>query len=110
MAQNRIRPITLASIASSSVTSSYQAINSTGLPGSCFLIRIMNGSNQSITLSFNGVDDHEVVLASSTLQLDFQNNAQPSGYVALLNKGATIYIKGTAGTGTVYLSGYYVTQ
>ena len=110
MAQNRIKPIVLVSINSASLTSDYQEFNSAGLDGACFLLRVMNASDKGISLSYDGITDHEVVLANNTLQLDFQNNAQPNGWTALVSKGQVLYIKGTAGTGTVYLSGYYVSQ
>ena len=108
MAQNRVKPIALQSFASSSLTTSYQALNPTGLDGACFRISIINTGSTTITLSYDGVNDHEIVTSSSRLDIEFQNNAQPNAWTALLSKGLVIYLKGTAGTGTIYLSGYYV--
>lgn len=110
MAQNRVKPITLVSIASSALTSSYQPFNPAGLDGACFYLRINNLSSTTVTLSFDGVNDHEVVASSSALALNFQTNAQPTSWTALVPKGQIIYIKATAGTGTVYMSGYFVAQ
>lgn len=108
MAQNRVRPITLVSIASSTLTTNYQPFNPAGLDGACFYLRINNLSSTTVTLSFDGVNDHEVVASSTALALNFQTNAQPMAWTALVPKGQIIYIKATAGTGTVYMSGYYV--
>ena len=106
MAQNRVQAIPLISFASSSLTSSYQAIGT--LSAACFLIRINNATSTAVTLSLDGVNDHEVIGNGTTETLNFQTNAQPQNQAALLPKGQIIYAKATAGTGTLYISGYYV--
>lgn len=109
MAQNRVQAIPLISFASSSLTASYQPLN-TGLPAACFMIRINNATSTAVTLSFDGVNDHEVIGAGAVELLNFQTNAQPTAWTALLASGQIIYAKATAGTGTLYISGYYVAQ
>lgn len=108
--KNSVHAIPLTSIASSTVTGSYQAINPSGLPKPCFLIRIINFSSQAITISYDGVTDHEFLPNGGIFQFNIQANSQPSSYLANLSIGTIVYIKGTAGTGTVYLSGYYQAQ
>lgn len=61
-----------------------------------------------ITLSYNGVNDHEFVAANSSFDLPSQANAQPGSQIALFPKNTIVYVKGAAGTGNIYLSGYYV--
>lgn len=107
-AQNRVKPIVLVSIDSASLTSSYQPFNSAGLDGACFMLRFMNVSTQAIVISYDGVRDSEVILSNTDRTFNFQNNAQPTAWTALVPKGLVLYIKGTAGTGTIYMSGYYV--
>jgi hypothetical protein len=105
--KNSVQAIPLSSIASSTVSGSYQAINSGGLPNPCFLIRITNGSNMAVTISYDGSTDQEYLAAGAILQLSLQANSQPSNFVTNMSKGTIVYVKGTAGTGSVYLSGYY---
>lgn len=107
MATNRVQAIPLTSIASSTVSGTYQAINANGLSEACFMIRINNDSNKDITVSYDGSTDHEFIIASDFLQVDAQNNARPNNFIALFPKGMIVYVKGTAGTGNIYLSGYY---
>lgn len=107
MATNRVQAIPLKSIDSATFTGSYQAINPTGLSEACFMIRINNDSNRDLTLSYDGTTDHEYVLAGDFLQVDAQNNARPNNFTALFSKGLVVYVKASAGTGSVYLSGYY---
>ena len=105
--KNTVKAITLTSISSGSVTGSYAAINSGGLTQPCFLIRIMNASDKDITISYDGTHDHEYILANSTLQVESQTNSQPNNNIAKFASNLVVYVKGTAGTGTIYLSGYY---
>jgi hypothetical protein len=108
MAQNSVKPFLLSSKASSTVTGSYTALNSSGFIQSPFFIRINNASNQAITVSYDGVNDHEYISLGGILELPTQTNSQPNAHMALFPKGTVVYVKGTAGTGNIYLSGYYV--
>jgi len=107
MALNKVKAIALTNIDSSTVSGTYQAINAAGLDQACFLVRVMNASNQNVTLSYDGSTDNDVVLANSTLDVPAQTNSSPNNKVALFAKGQVVYVKGTAGTGNIYLSGYY---
>ncbi len=107
MSTNRVNAIALTSIDSATVAGAYQAINAAGLPEACFMIRINNDSNRDITVSYDGTADHEFIIAGDFLQVDAQNNSRPNNFTALFAKGMIVYVKGTAGTGNIYLSGYY---
>jgi hypothetical protein len=108
MAQNSVKAFLLSSVLSSAVTGLYTALNGTGFPQAPFFIRIINASSNAITISYNGIDDNEFIPANSVFELPSQTNSQPNAQVALFPKYTIVYIKGTAGTGNVYLSGYYV--
>lgn len=105
--KNIAKAITLTSFDSASLTGTYQPINSSGLDFPCFYVRINNTSNVVVTISYDGVNDHDVILASDKLDLNLQTNAGSATNVCNFAKGKVIYIKGTAGTGLVYVSGYY---
>lgn len=103
--KSKVEPIVLTSIASSAVTGSYQAINANGLPIPCNIIKISNASSEDVTVSYDGTHDHEYVRTDTDLLLNFETNLYP-GRPFLLAKGTVVYVKGTAGTGNIYLSGY----
>lgn len=103
---NSVQAITLTSILSSSVTSTYQSINPGGLTAPCFMIRIINASTEDVTISYDGVTNNEYVQSGDIAQLNFQTNSQPNNQVSKLSSGTQIWVKGTAGTGDIYLSGY----
>ncbi len=108
MAQNSVKPFLLSSILSSAMTSIYAPLNGTGFSQAPFFIRIINNSTMAVTISYNGVTDHEFIPANTIFELPSQTNAQPNAQVALFPKNTIVYVKGTAGTGNIYLSGYYV--
>lgn len=107
-AKNTVQAIPLTSIGSAALTANYQPINPNGLPEACFLIRIATTSSTTVTLSYDGVTDHEIVIfGDDAIVLPFQTNSRPNSNVALIAAGTVVYAKGTAGTGRIYLSGYY---
>lgn len=108
MAKDTVKALVLTSIASATIGASYAAINPNGAEGSCFFLRIVNDSNQSITISYDGINDNEFLLADTFLEIGTQTNSQPNARFALFSKYTKVYVKGTAGVGNIYLSGYYV--
>ena len=107
MAINRIKALILKSVASSAVTGTYAALNPLGAEGACFMLRIANLSDTAVTVSYDGTNDNEVVLDNETLNISTNSLGVPAGRVALFPIGQKVYVKGSAGTGTIYLSGYY---
>ena len=69
--------------------------------------RIINNSTDDVTVSYDGTNDHEYVPKATVVQLSFEANAQPNNFVSVLQIGTRVYVKGTAGTGNIYLSGYF---
>ncbi len=110
MAQNKVKAATRGILAGMSVTGTYQAVNATPFVGPCFRIAIYNTTNTAIDISFDGTTDHDVVPPTAYIVIDAQTNAQPTANMALFAKNLVIYAKGSAAAGSVYVSGYYVTQ
>lgn len=109
--KNNVLAIPLSSFDSAGLTTSYQVLNTGGLDEACTIIRIVNDSSRSITLSYDGITDHEYVQTTKDLVLNFQTNSQPQAQSSLMRKGTVIWIKAaSAGTGLIYLSGYYNPQ
>jgi hypothetical protein len=98
-------PQTLRSIASASVSGTY-AIIGTALTFPARIIKITNNSTQDVTVSWDGINDHEYVPAGSFILLDISSNKETS-QICEIAAGTAFLVKGTAGTGNVYLSSYY---
>lgn len=108
--KNTVLPLTMVTFNSADLTGSYQDISNGGIAHACFLLRITNAATTTIAISFDGVHDHDLVNADSDISLNFQTNAQPLTNIANMAAGTKVYAKGTAGTGTIGLAGYYQPQ
>ncbi len=108
--KNFIKAVPMTTFSSASLSGTYQAINPLGLPEPCFLLKINNFGTSStiITISYDGINDHDQVNANSFMEVyGGWGSSQPSNNTCLWAKGQIVYIKGTAGTGTIGLVGYY---
>lgn len=105
--KNSIKALTLTNIDSSTVGATYKAINSSGLAHPCFSINIRNNSTQDVTVSYDGVNDHEYIPKATSITVSGQANVPQ---FATVPAKTIVWVKGTAGTGNIYLSGYYQPQ
>ena len=85
----------------------YAPFNAAGLEGSLSFIRVTNDSNTDVYLSYDNIHDHEFIPAGKTIQVCFQANSILASQVSLLRKHTVVYLRGNAGVGYIYLSGYY---
>ncbi len=104
--KNFIQAIPLTAINSAALTGSYQLINTGGTLVPLGLLRIVNGSDQDVFISYNGSTDNDVVQKGTTLHVPAQQIAQPTNVLSF-SKGTKVYAKGTAGTGFIYVIGYF---
>ena len=103
-----IYPLELQTIDSSTFTGSYQALGS-AFSAPVRILKISNNSDKNITISWDGSTDHDFVPAQSFVLYDFgtqRGNAAPAMDAA---KGIQISVKGTTGTGLVYLAAFAAT-
>lgn len=105
--KNIVQPLVLKTIDASTLTTSYKPINPSGVAQPCSIIKITNTSDRPIYISYNGIDDHDIILAGTTQVFDFQSNAQPSVFVANLPRHTIVYAKGSGGSGIIAISGWY---
>jgi hypothetical protein len=107
--KNYVLPIPLSSIDSATFTGDYQLLSAAGgIPNAAIMIHIVNDADVSITISYDGTTDHDFLLPATDRQLEFQTNNAPNNHMAMLAQGTKVYVKGAAGTGLVYLSGFYL--
>lgn len=95
----------LRSINSATFTGNYQALG-TPLTRNPFLIKMVNASTVPVTVSIDGVTDHDICPAGTFFLYDETANASREGGLTVA-KGTQIYVKGAAGVGLVYLVAQY---
>lgn len=108
--KNSISAVPLATFSSASVTGSYLPVITGGLAKSCFLIRITNASTKDITISFDGTTDADYIFSNTANNIPGIYPLIPNTNSAQFAHGTQIYVKGTAGTGNIYVAGYYQSQ
>jgi len=101
---------TLRSIDSSTLSGSYQTIGGPLLhPGS--IVKLVNNSTVLVTVSVDGVNDHDVAPANSFWLYDITANTPSQGDDAIfIPQGRQYFVKGSAGTGLIYLVVQYIVQ
>lgn len=101
----RFVPEALRSIDSATFTGNYQELGVALLHSPC-LVKLVNNSNVIVTVSLDGVNDHDICPAGSFFLYDITSNAsRESGLY--IPKGTQFYVKGAAGLGSVYLTVFY---
>ena len=99
----RIAWETLRSIDSSTFTGSYQALG-TPLVHPSYILKLVNNSTVVVTISIDGTNDVDIAPANSYWIYDEDKSVMHE----FLPAGTQIYVKGSAGTGSVYLVSQYL--
>lgn len=105
-------PLDLSTFDTATLTASYQALNSSGFPGNLFWLRIENASTTNITISYDGINDHEFLpgtiagIPKESMVINFSGSPASPGFI-YLRKGTVVYVKGAAGVGNITMSGFY---
>lgn len=104
--QSKLAFEALRSRASSTLTGSYQTLGVV-MAHPIRIFKLTSTSTTDVTVSYDGgTTDHEYLPAGSFLLVDVTSDRAWDCEFALA-KGVQVSIKGTAGTGTIYLSTYY---
>jgi len=98
---NQLTYAPLKSFSSASLSGTYQAVG-TPLAFPAAILRIVNNGTTAVTISIDGVNDHDVVLNATSAQYTL-SELIPATLNMGLRSGTQFYIKGTAGTGTIYI-------
>jgi len=103
----RLQAEPIRSLAAGSVVAGYTAIGD-ALANPARLIILNNLTDESVMISFDGVEDHVAIAGPGSFVLDITSNKGVAGAL-FLAQGSTIYVKriGTPTTGSVYVSTFY---
>lgn len=96
---------TLRVLDSSTLSGAYVAIGGP-LLFSSYICKLVNNSNVLVTISINGATDIDVAPANSFWLYD-EGKGQEA-YQLGLPKGTQVFVKGSAGTGSIYLVSQYI--
>lgn len=105
---NRIKWETLRSIDSTTFTGSYQNLG-TPLQNPGYIVKLVNNSTVLVTISIDGTNDVDIAPAGSFWLYDESKAGVNSAFPAL-PMGTQIMVKGSVGTGLVYLVVQYLSN
>lgn len=103
---NKIAWETLRSINSAALTGGYDALG-TPLENPAYILKMVNNSTVLVTVSIDGATDIDVAPAGSFWLYDEGKVGQSSAFPSL-PAGTQIFVKGSAGTGNIYLVVQYI--
>jgi len=99
----KLKALTAIVVDSSTLTGSF--ILKGSFPDATVYTKISNCSNQSVEISYDGTNINEGVPANGISPI---GQVSTGGDIAALPKSTLIYMRGTAGTGNIYIITYKV--
>ena len=96
---------TIRSRDSATFTGSYQTLGS-ALTHEARIVKVVNNSNVTATISIDGVNDHDILPMGSFVLYDCSSDRENSN-IFEIPEGTQFYVKGIAGAGLVYLTVIY---
>src|ERR1700684_4479461 len=107
MPKDIVSLIPATSIDSADFAMDFVPMNPAGLPNACFVLYITNAADEDVTISIDGTNVYEYVIAGQRITLFGQNNAGTANNKAYFRTGMVFSAVGLAGTGRIYLTGEY---
>ncbi len=102
----RLQAEAVRTLAFGAISGTYAALGS-ALLNPARIYYILNTTDGALTFSWNGTTDHFVVNAGGFLLLDVTTNRSDTGGMCAIAQGTVTWVKGTATSGSVYLSVFY---
>lgn len=85
----------------------FTAVDVDGIESHLLILRIINDSNKAVIVSYDGVTDHDIIPAGTNVTYNLQSNSEPQNWVYQLKEGTVFWVRGAAGAGFIYFSGWY---
>lgn len=105
-AKSKIDPVKMQTFNCASLTASFQVVFAGGFSTDLAVFKMYNSGTTDVTLSYNGVDDQDMIPSGGSFILDIQANKE--GERCAWPKGREVFVKGTAAAGTIYVTGYTI--
>lgn len=108
----RLRYETLRSLAFGSISGTYAGV---GVPfaNPVRMLKVTNLTDAALLISFNGIDDHDIVAEQSAQIYDYASNKTDQAGNLEQSAGERLYVKqasGAASSGSVYVTVMYASQ
>lgn len=103
-----VKALTLRSLASNLLHAVNWTKLGTPIEGACIFGKVTNAAATTVFYSFDGVNEHGVLLQNSADPLPFQLSSSLPSKRCTLGKGTQIWLRGApVGGGLIYFTGFY---
>lgn len=102
----RIRYENLRSLAFGSISGTYAGVGAS-FANPVRILKITNTTDALLTVSFDGINDKDVVAANSAWIHDYGSNKADTGGQLDQSLGERVYVKGAPSSGSVYVTVIY---
>lgn len=102
----RLYPEALRSLAFGSISGTYAKLG-TALTNPSRILYFFNTTDVTVTFSFDGSTDHFIIPTESGFVLDVSSNRSEQSGIIFVAQNTQIYVKGSPGSGSVYLTSFY---
>lgn len=107
MPVNFVASIEMQSFNVAGLAAGFAAVDVDGIESHLLVLSILNNSNTPVIVSYDGVTDHDIIVAGERVVYNLQSNSEPQNWVYQLKEGTVFYVRGVAGAGFIYFSGWY---
>ena len=107
---NRLYPLPFSIFEAGTLSNAYQLVTITPFAEPCNLIRLVNNSDVAVMISYDGVNDHDAILADRAVTINAQLNKRPTCPHTKFTRGTNVYVKQILGPGKrgfLRVIGYY---
>jgi hypothetical protein len=109
MPQDTYKALPMVIVNSATLGVNYRSLNGGGFPVPVVYMRIMNGSNRDLLISYDGDDVHDLVGANSEVVIIPPISSLPNNKSAAISANLPIYGANAGGaTGLINIVTYYV--
>lgn len=107
MPANYVASIDMQDFDVAGLAAGFAPVDVNGIESNLLVLSILNNSNTPVIVSYDGVTDHDIIVAGERVVYNLQSNSEPNNWVYQLKYGTVFYVRGAAGIGSIYFSGWY---
>jgi hypothetical protein len=110
MNNDYITPMPIQVFAFGDVGADYTIVDVDGFDGPLRFLRFTSTLDESVIISFDGVNDHEFIFDDDEIDINAQLCSSPKNKRSLFKNKTKVYVKAAAGlpgSGAIVISGFY---
>lgn len=108
MPQNSLKALPMVTVDAATLGAGFLPLNTPGFAHPVLYLRIINAATKDLTISFDGINNHDFIRSDREYFLPAQLNGVPNNHLSVFRQGTQIFGKCVGATGYIYIAAYYV--